>query len=133
MRSALDDTEGLLIENGRAFYRPTGAVSFDQCVALVRAVIDEACNCGARELLVDTTELTGFESPTEFHRFLAALNWAEAARGRLHLAMVARPEMIHPERVGVSVAAEHGLVSNIFPTHSGARAWLDGLTGQWWR
>jgi hypothetical protein len=129
----LDDPELFSIECGRAFYQPKGSVSFDECVARVRAAIDEACRLGARDLLVDTTELTGFDSPTEFSRFVAALSWADTARGRLYLAVVARPEMIHPERIGVAVAASRDLVSNIFPTRAGAIAWLDTLTGEWWQ
>jgi hypothetical protein len=39
--------------------------------------------------------------------------------------MVARAEMIHPHKFGVTVARNRGLVSNIFPTESEARAWLD--------
>ena len=90
-----------------------------------RAAITAACASRAADLLVDTTTLTGFPAPDTLQRFLAAVGWAEEAGGRLRLAMVARAEMIDPCKFGVTVAANRGLVSNIFTTEAEARAWLD--------
>jgi hypothetical protein len=39
--------------------------------------------------------------------------------------MVARAEMIDPRKFGVTVAANRGLMSDIFTTEAEARAWLD--------
>ena len=116
---------GFLMEGDLALYRPVGFVRFDEVVAGVRAAITFACSIPARDLLVDTTSLTGFPSPDVFQRFLAAVGWAEEAMGRLHLAMVARAEMIDPQKFGVTVAANRGLTSNIFLTEAEARAWLN--------
>jgi hypothetical protein len=44
--------------------------------------------------------------------------------------MVARAEMIDPEKFGVTVAANRGLVSNIFTTELEARAWLHARCGR---
>jgi hypothetical protein len=120
-----DDPPGFSIEGARATFRPAGRVSFDDAVALIRRAIDAACASGTRELLVDTRGLTGFASPDTFERFLAAVQWAEGGAGRLRLSMVARPEMIDPDRFGVLVAANRGLTSNIFTGEDDARAWLD--------
>ena len=120
----MDDPDHFVLEEGRGLYRPVGTVSFDEAVALVRAAIAAARRNQVRDLLVDTTALTGFPSPDTFERFLAAVEWAEEARGRVRLAMVARAEMIHPQKFGVLVAANRGLVSNIFTTEAEARAWL---------
>jgi hypothetical protein len=38
--------------------------------------------------------------------------------------MVARAEMIHPQKIGVIAARNRGMISNIFPTDPEARAWL---------
>jgi len=121
----MDEPSGFTVEAGRAVYRPSGSVTFDEAVALVRAAIAAACAKQARELLVDTTALTGFSSPNTFQRFLAAVGWAEEASGRLRLSMVARPEMIDPQKFGVTVATNRGLTCNIFPTVAEASAWLD--------
>lgn len=125
----MDELDGFVMEGGRAVYRPVGSVSFDEVVALVRAAIAAARSNQARDLLVDTTALTGFSSPDTFQRFLAVVEWAEEARGSVRLAMVARAEMIDPQRFGLTVAANRGLVSSIFTTEGDARAWLDAKPG----
>ncbi len=116
---------GFMLEGNRGVYRPVASVTFDEAVAQVRAAIAFACSTRIKDLLVDTTALTGFASPDTFQRFLAAVAWAGEANGRLRLAMVAREEMIDRKRFGVTVARNRGLVSNIFSTEAEARAWLD--------
>lgn len=133
-RTDVDDPNNFTLEDGRALYRPAGSVSFDEAVALVRSAIAAALRNQVRSLLVNTTALTGFASPDTFERFLAAVAWAKEARAGVHLAMVARAEMIHPQKLGVLIAANRGLVSNIFTTEAEAHAWLDAwdpkLAGQ---
>ncbi len=126
----MDDPDNFVLVEGRGLYRPAGSVSFDKAVALVRAAIAAARENQVRGLLVNTTGLTGFSAPDLFERFLAAVAWAEESRGGVHLAMVARAEMIHPQKFGVLVAANRGLVSNIFTTEDEALAWLDAWDGQ---
>jgi CheY-like chemotaxis protein len=123
-RTGLDDPDNFMLEKGRGIYRPAGSVSFDQAVALVRAAIAAAHGHQVRGLLVNTIALTGFLTPDTFERFLMAVEWAEEARGGVHLALVARPEMIHPQKFGVLVAANRGLMSNVFTTEVEARSWL---------
>jgi hypothetical protein len=125
----MDELDGFVMEMGRGLFRPVGSASLDEAVAWVRAAIAVARSNQARDLLVDTTALTGFPSPDTFQRFLAVVGWAEEARGGLRLAMVARAEMIDPEKFGVTVAANRGLVSNIFTTEVEAREWLDARRG----
>jgi CheY-like chemotaxis protein len=122
--TASADPDDFLLAGDHAHYRPAGSVSFDETTALVRAAIAAALRNQVRDLLVDTTALIGFPSPDTFERFLAAVEWAEEAKGGVRLAMIARPEMIHPEKFGVLVAANRGLISNIFPTEAEAREWL---------
>jgi hypothetical protein len=119
-----DDPDDFILETACAFYRPAGMVSFEQAVDLVREGIAAARRNRARELVINTTELTGFGAPDAFDRFLAVVEWAAEAAPGTRLAVVARPEMIHPERFGVLVAANRGLASNIFATEVEARAWL---------
>jgi hypothetical protein len=120
----MDLPVGFTIEQGRAFFRPSGSVTFDEAVALVLGAIEAACANQVRSLLVDSTALTGFRSPDTFQRFLAAVAWAEEASGRLRLSMVARPAMIDPNKFGVTVATNRGLECNIFTTEVEALAWL---------
>jgi CheY-like chemotaxis protein len=121
---ASGDPDGFAVEGKHAVYRAVGAVSFDKAVEMVRAAIASARRIQVRDLLVDTTALTGFPSPDTLERFLTVVDWAQESRGGLRLALVAREELIHPQKFGVLVAFNQGLISNIFPTEQEARAWL---------
>jgi len=125
----LDELAGFVLEEGRGLYRPVGSVSFDEAVALVRAAIAAARRNRVRDLLVDSSALIGFPSPDTLQRFLMAVAWADEANGGVRLAMVARLEMIDPKKFGVTVAANRGLVSNVFTSEAEARAWLDARRG----
>jgi CheY-like chemotaxis protein len=118
------DLDYFVVEAAHAVYRPVGAVSFDEMVALVRDAISAAIRSEVRDLLVDISGLTGFPSPNTLERLVAAVEWAEEARDSVRLAMVARPEMIHPQKFGVLAAHNRGMISNIFPTEQEARDWL---------
>lgn len=112
---------------GRGLFRPTGFVSFDKAVELVSAAIAEARENGAGDLVVNTTALTGFASPDTIDRFFAAVEWAARASGQLPLAVVARPELIDPQKFGVTVAANRGLTADIFTSEAEAAVWLDAM------
>jgi hypothetical protein len=124
-RGRLNELVAFVLKDGRATYRPVGKVSFDDVVALVRAAIAKARSCQAQDILIDTTGLVGFPSPDILERFLAVVDWANEANGGLRMVMVARAELIDPYRFGVVVAANRGLISNIFSDEAKAVAWLD--------
>jgi hypothetical protein len=123
----LNAPNGFEVARDRGLYRPVGTMSLDQAVGLIRDAIAAARREGARDLLVNTCGLGGFPSPDTFQRFFAVVSWAAAASGLARLAVVARAEMIDPQRFGVMVAANRGLVSNIFTTEAEAVAWLDAI------
>jgi hypothetical protein len=106
-----------------------GTVTLDQAVGLVRDAIAAARRDGVRDLLVNTCGLYGFATPDTFQRFFAVVAWAAAASAVLRLVVVARAEVIDPQRFGVTVAANRGLVSNIVTTEAEAVAWLDSMQG----
>ena len=126
----MNELPGLQVDGIRAIYRPVGKVSFDEAVALVSLAIRLARSTDVKDLLVDTTQWIGFPSPNTFQRFLAAVEWAEEAGGRLRLAMVARIEMIDPQKFGVTVATNRGLISNVFSSEEEAHTWLDSRRRQ---
>jgi CheY-like chemotaxis protein len=124
------DPDHFTLGEGHALYRPVGSVSFEKAVTLVRSAIAAAKRRKIKDLLVNMTGLTGFAAPDTFQRFLMAVEWADEARLGVRLAMVAREEMIHPQKFGVLVAANRGMVSNVFPTELEARAWLTKSEGE---
>ena len=56
--------------------------------------------------------------------------WAESAGSGLRVAMVARAELIDPEKIGVLMAQNRGVAGDVFTTEAAAIAWLDARTGR---
>jgi hypothetical protein len=109
----------------RAVFRPTGQVSIEQAVELVTAAIAFARSLHIRKLLVDASNLTGFESPDVNMRYLFIHEWARAAAGGVRVALVTRPEMIDSRKFGVIVAANRGFTADAFTTEEDALIWLE--------
>ncbi len=105
-------------------YRPVATVSLSGAITLISKAILFAREQRIRRLLVDITGLSGFAPPTLSERFRMVTDWANAAEGRVKLAMVAHPNMIDPERFGVTVAQNRGLNGNIFSSETEALTWL---------
>jgi len=114
----------------RGFYRPTGTVSFETAVDMVAEAMRLARSLGLNDLLVNTTGLTGFSAPSIFARHALAMKWAESAGAGLIVAMVARPEIVDPEKIGVLMAQNRGASGDVFHTEASALAWLDARTGR---
>ena len=117
---------GMIIDvtESRASYRPIGTVSLATAVDMVSEAIVYARGNASR-LMVNVSALRGFAPPTIDERYGLAERWAAAANGRLRLAVVATAKMIHPQKVGITFAATHGLVSGVFVSEAEAIAWLD--------
>ena len=113
------------IVDNRAYFRPTGILSLDGAVALV----DEAIACSrskrVRQLLTNLLGVDGFPIPTIVERYLFIENWASLAGGALQLAMVVAAKHIDRNKFGVVVAANRGLLSDVFAAEADAVAWLD--------
>lgn len=110
--------------DGYAEYRPSGRVTLDQGVQLVTSAIAFARKQQVRRLLVVTAGLTGVVPPTLSARYLMMQTWATTAKGLVKVAVVTRPEMVDPQKFGVTVAANFGLTFNIFIAEEEALAWL---------
>ena len=109
----------------RGFFRPVGKVTFEQAVNLVAAAIRHARELGLRSLLVNTSGLTGLSKPTLFARHDMAVKWAESAGSELHVALVARAELVDPEKIGVLMAQNRGVSGDVFTSEPAALSWLD--------
>ncbi len=111
----------------RAVFRPTGQVSIGRAADLVASAIGFARSINIRKLLVDITNLTGFEPPDLALRYLIIHEWARAAGRSVRVAIVARPEMIDHQNFGATVAANIGFAANTFTTEEDALIWLWGV------
>ena len=113
----------------RGFYRPIGVITLEQGIELVAKGIEHARELGLVDLVVNTSQLTGFAVPTTFGRYAFAVRWAEASAGRLRVAFVARPEMVDHEKIGMVMAQNRGLDAGTFVQEAEAIRWLDKRLG----
>ena len=109
--------------DGYVAFRPSLHGSFHEAVAIISTSLAAATLQQVTRLLVDARGLTGFPSPKVWQRFWMVVEWANITRG-LRLSVVARAELIDPERFGVVAARNRGLFANVFASESEAIEWL---------
>lgn len=113
----------------RGFFRPVGQVSFEQAVDLVADAIRSARELGLTDFIANTIGLTGFSPPSVFARHAMSLKWAQSAGASLRVALVARPELIDSQKIGVLMYQNRGGNGEVFTTEGEALAWLDARLG----
>lgn len=121
----MDKLENFETVGKRGFYRPVGKVSFEQAVNVVATAMKFARSQGLRSLLINTSGFSGITPPSIFARHDLAVKWAEAAGAQLHVAIVARPELVDPDKIGVIMAQNRGVSGDVFRTEAAALSWLD--------
>jgi len=109
----------------RGFYRPAGEVSFEQAVDMVAQAMRHARDLGCADLLANTIHLTGYAPPTVFARYAMATKWAENTGSALRVALVARAEVIDPQKIGVLMMQNRGGNGDVFDSETDAIAWLN--------
>ena len=109
----------------RGFYRPVAQVSFEQAVDMVADAISTARELGLSDLMVKTIGLTGFAVPSVFARYAMATKWAQSSGATLRVAMVARPELIDSQKIGVLMAQNRGATADVFTNEPEALDWLN--------
>lgn len=109
---------------GYCRFHPRGSVSLVEAVDLVTRAVAFCREQRIPKLLVNVSGLTRFSTPTVVDRYLMVEEWAREAKGMVVVAMVAMPEHIHPEKFGVTVAADSGLRGDIFTSERDALEWL---------
>lgn len=114
----------LAVREGICAFRPRGESSLAEAVDLITRAIAYCRDRRIDKLLIVTTGLVGVPIPTLVDRFLMVEEWAHAAEGMVMGAIVASPEYIHPEKFGVRVAADLGLVADVFTSEADALMWL---------
>jgi hypothetical protein len=105
-------------------YRLFGHGPLEEAAHKVIEAITFSREQGIRNLLIDTTHWTGHPNPTTLERFDWAEAFAIAARTKIKVAMVVRPEFMDPELFEVTVARNRGLFGNVFDSEKNALEWL---------
>jgi hypothetical protein len=88
-----------------------------------------ARDLGLADLLVNTTGLSGFAPPSVFARYAMATKWAQSAGAALRTALVARPELIDPQKIGALMVQNRGAIGDVFASEPEALLWLDARLG----
>jgi hypothetical protein len=124
MTTISDLPEFLSREANFAFYAPRAEVPLEAAVEMICEVIDYCRTYEIGGLLIDARELYGFSQPSVVDRYWFLQRWATEAGGQLVMATIQRSDMIDPEQIGITIAANAGLQLNVFDNEPEARAWL---------
>jgi hypothetical protein len=120
-------TDYLEVREGICEFRPRGECSLVEAVQLIAGAIAYCRDRSVGKLLVDGQGLVGVPIPSLVDRFLMAEEWAQEANGRVVVALVIQAEYIHPQKFGMKVAADFGLVSDVYTSETDALAWLSSV------
>lgn len=120
--TALKDFE---VIGTRAFYRPIAQVDLEKAGDMIAEAIKAARELGLVDMVVNTTGLTGFERPGLFARYAFVTKWAQSAGTEVRFAVVARAELIDPQKMGVLMLQNRGTTSDSFTSELDALKWLD--------
>jgi hypothetical protein len=111
----------------RGYYRPVGDVTFEKAITLVADAMLYAREHGMTELLANVCGLKAAHAGvTIFDRHAMVVRWADCAGTALRVVLVARPEMIDPDKIGVLMAQNRGVSGEVFTNEAEAIAWLEG-------
>jgi len=122
----MDKTESIAFDfiDDIAVLRIVGEFTLPVGVERVRTGIEQAREQRISRLMVVITETTGYDVPSLSMRLSMMRQWADAAGGTIRLVVVCRPEFIDPHKFGVTMAANFGMVANVFETEDEAIDWL---------
>jgi hypothetical protein len=111
-------------EKEYAEFRPVAECTFEAAVDMVDEALAYCKDHEIRLLLANLTGLSGFDPPSMVQRFQFATQWAATAGGRVCLALVARPEWVDAERIGVTMANNRGLRTDVFTDEAPGVKWI---------
>src|SRR5215472_8597417 len=96
--------EGLEVREGYCCYRLSGHGSLPEAASRAIEAITFSREKGIHRLLIDVTNWTGHKKPSAAERFDWGEAFAAAAGPTIKVALVARPELMDPEKFEVTVA-----------------------------
>ena len=116
---------GLEVVATRGFYRPAGFMTLPQAMELVAGALKQARELGLADILVNTSQMAGFEAPCTIERYSMITRWVECAGSGLRIAVVARAALIDPQKIGTVIAQNRGVSIEAFTDERSALQWLD--------
>ena len=107
-----------------AAFRVAGDIPFSTAMQSITAAIASAQRQRISKFMIVTLELSTMVPPSIATRHVLAREWARAAGGTMRVALVAKAEMIDPQKLGVIVARNFGAIADAFTSEAEAIAWL---------
>ena len=101
----------------------------DDAVRAAKATILAAKSHRLGEVLINATDITGFDPPSVSTRHALVRELAFAADGAVRLAAVLRKDMIDPHKFGVVAARNFGFTMDVFACERDALEWLRSERG----
>ena len=120
--------EHLEVVEGICRFHPRGECSLVDAVDLIGSAIAYCRNRRIAKLLVNGRDLVGMPVPSLIDRFLMVEDWAQKASGLVIVVLVVDAKYIHPEKFGVKVAADFGLMCDVYDSEALALKWLSSVT-----
>src|SRR5689334_7057173 len=120
--------ERLEVVQGICEFRPHGECSLVEAVDLIGSAIEYCRHRRIVKLLVNGTGLVGMSVPNLIDRFLMVEEWAHKASGFVVVVLVVDARYIHPEKIGVKVATDIGLMCDVYDSEPNALEWLSSAT-----
>ena len=112
------------VKGGICHFHPRGECSLVEAVELINRAIAYCRDQRVAKLLVNGTGLVGVSIPSLVDRFLMVEEWAQKAKSMVVVVLVIQAEYIHPEKFGVKVAADFGLMADVYTSETAALKWL---------
>ncbi len=120
----MDWPQYLVVKGGMGEFHPHGECTLVEAVEAISGAVAYCRDQNVRKLLVVATDLYGVSIPTLVDRFLLAEEWAREANGMVAMALVIHAEYIHPNKFGVVVATDFGMLVDVLTTEADALEWL---------
>jgi hypothetical protein len=109
-----------------AVFRVVGDIPFATAMQSITTAIEAARRQRVGKFMIVTLQLSTMVPPSIATRHVLAREWASAAGGSMRVALVAKAEMIDPQKLGVMVARNFGATADAFTSEVDAIAWLHG-------
>jgi hypothetical protein len=117
------DIATIIVEPDHVRIKLPADISFIEAVELIKNAVMHCREKEHSRLLVDCTAMQ-IEILSTAERFLFASEIAKASQACVRIVVIARTEIIDPNKFGVTVAANRNLSANVFANENEALAWL---------
>jgi len=124
MQSEKSLPEHVSFEEAFAVFAPLGEINLNAAIEAVTHVITYCRENNVRGLLVDARHAKGLKIPTVTQKYWYTQEWAKASGRYVAIALVVPAAMIDPSGIGVTMAANAGLRSDVFDNREDAVEWL---------